>query len=99
MTSNVSYVRAVPGDNARADAVNLILAAVNGQDRMAELIVNRQPNGDLENLLGTVTALAVIVLGGIEPGMRDHVLTHFASIAARECAPAPSGPARNPVPA
>ena len=74
----MEYLRSVPGDDSGADAVNLVLAAMNGHDLIAETIVRRQPDGCLIPLLGTVTAMLVTMTRGMDPRAVEHYLKHLA---------------------
>jgi len=77
----VDYVRSVPGDNSRADAVNLLLASINGQDEAAETIVDRQREGCLVPVLGSMTAILILLFLSNDNDDREHFLQHFADAA------------------
>jgi hypothetical protein len=71
------YVESVPGDNSRADAVNLLLASLDGNDLFPETIVDRQPEGCLIPILGSMTAMFMILLMSVHPDDREHIVGHF----------------------
>ena len=77
----MDYVRSVPGGNSRADAVNLLLASINGQDEIAETIVDRQPEGCLVPVLGSMTAILILLFLSNNKDDREHFLRHFADAA------------------
>jgi hypothetical protein len=103
------YVESVPGDSPRADAVNLLLASLDGNDLFPETIVDRQPEGCLIPILGSMTAMFMLLLMSVHPDDREHILGHFREQATgdgpigvppvRKAARAQARAARVPVPA
>jgi hypothetical protein len=67
----------VPGENADVDAFNLLNAVLRNNWLAASAV---SQHGDYEQMLATMTAWLSIVLLGLAPEDRDHILGHFRSI-------------------
>jgi hypothetical protein len=77
-----TYVSSPPGDCPAADAVNLVIASLSGNDLMAEAIVNHQPADCHVPILGTVCAMLVMLLRDCMPAaLTEHYLEHFVKAA------------------
>jgi hypothetical protein len=71
----------VPGENADADAFNLLSAVMHNDWFAAQVISEHQPHGH-EKMLATMTAWLSIVLLGLDPDDREHILAHFRDVLA-----------------
>ena len=72
----MNYINLVPGEDATVDSVNLVLASLDENFIMANLIADHQAGNEIE-LLGTITAMLVIFLRSLDPDMLDHILSHY----------------------
>ena len=69
----------VPGENADADAFNLLNAVMRNDWFAAQLISEHQPHGH-EGMLATMTAWLSIVLLGLDPADCEHILEHLRDV-------------------
>jgi len=73
-----SYIPSPPGEDYDADAFNLVLACMRENWEFAHAITDHQISSEAaECMLAVVIAWLVKILGGFEPGFRDHILGHL----------------------